>query len=940
MWRNTFSDTNPGNECHNYEQGNNGNSPSNGNSLRNECLLDSPNPPTNLDQQDVPDQQTIRLLQVIANALAQPRRSHDELNERNVVKIPTFSGGNQDPVEWVDAVTRAFEANNIIGIRRLAVVGAHLSGLAALWWENQTYGNNGIRYWENEETPCQSFVHQFRQAFCTPALINQWNNELLSRRQRVGESVDQYAADMLMMFNRVCRVGNQYPEITKAQMFVQGLCPDLSLAVGPFMPNNLQEAIEKARTCEMTFARGLAAYGSPALYNPLMYPMTQAVVPPYQACSTAQRIVPPSQPMYNTAQPTTPTQTQASANSVDQIMAMLQEADGRGPQGASNVSSITGSHGAFKRGSAPLEGESAQPSLNPSVSIIKEAYMAKRRRGNDDEPVEEETPPVTNHNKEDNQGSTQVNNQANKQGDGKKAVKRKVTKPVEPPVTAKIQPYSIMADLQNKKADITYAQLFQAAPNVRKEALKILRPGRVTKGKLAEFCLNRSDEAYTTSMYCDARVNGRPIILILDSGSSGCVVSAGFLKDSGITIDRPSTVMMVGVHGEQKRPLGEIDEFPVTVGGKTITSRAVVTDAGNYAVIVGNDWMKKARARLDWESCELMIRDGDKKIKVPTEYCKPANIGDRIPRKDGKGKAKADEEDESTDDDDDSSDNDELTSSDEEEYEEEEGLISQTYLYFKFYPVQKEADVVCRICLRKGSIEHDERENLITEDRFDSDESSKRCFGNMVPRIEDNIEKGIESKEQGSIVEECKQNENGEKNKSNKMNKEVSTGSDEPSQASKKGEENLPLSSNQPAIKIEHTDERPNDEIIKDKHKPSDRNGLYTNRFNNGNAEEQCNHGWCYQNGKNSNRDGKKVLERCWKAREGRDCDDKIVTRMTNPIKRNYFMDGVECIPITWAVKKFDQYLRRPRLTKVINYCVLTLLNSSRCVFDPGGESK
>src|SRR5690242_4127096 len=56
-----------------------------------------------------------------------------------------------------------------------------------------------------------------------------------------------------------------------------------------------------------------------------MYPMTQAVVPPYQACSTAQRIIPPSQPMYNTAQPTTPTQTQASANSVDQIMAMLQE---------------------------------------------------------------------------------------------------------------------------------------------------------------------------------------------------------------------------------------------------------------------------------------------------------------------------------------------------------------------------------------------------------------------------------------------------------------------------------------------------------------------------------------------------------------------------------------------------------------------------------------
>ncbi|CAG8703736.1 11032_t:CDS:2 [Gigaspora margarita] len=29
------------------------------------------------------------------------------------------------------------------------------------------------------------------------------------------------------------------------------------------------------------------------------------------------------------------------------------------------------------------------------------------------------------------------------------------------------------------------------------------------------------------------------------------------------------------------------------IGEKTITSKAVLTEAGNYAVIVGNDWLKK-----------------------------------------------------------------------------------------------------------------------------------------------------------------------------------------------------------------------------------------------------------------------------------------------------------------------------------------------------------
>ncbi|CAG8495755.1 3549_t:CDS:2 [Cetraspora pellucida] len=229
-----------------------------------------------------------------------------------------------------------------------------------------------------------------------------------------------------------------------------------------------------------------------------------------------------------------------------------------------------------------------------------------------------------------------------------------------------------MTDLQNKKADITYAQLFQAAPNIRKEALKVLRPRRVTKGKLAEFCLNKNDDSYITSMYCNAQVNSRPVILILDSGSSGCVVSAGFLKDAGITIDRPSTVMMTGVHGEQKRPLGEIDEFPVTVGGKTITSRSVVTDARNYM---------------------------------------PANIGDRIvragtneERKKGDGGSDT-ESNEDYNDDDKSSEEDKFK--EEDKYVEEKGLISQTYLYFKFYPMRKETDIACGLCLRRGHFEMD-----------------------------------------------------------------------------------------------------------------------------------------------------------------------------------------------------------------------------------------
>ncbi|RIB28099.1 hypothetical protein C2G38_2158851 [Gigaspora rosea] len=208
-------------------------------------------------------------------------------------------------------------------------------------------------------------------------------------------------------------------------------------------------------------------------------------------------------------------------------------------------------------------------------------------------------------------------------------------------------PNNNQGPIRPKEEEDEVNQEMENAPNIRKEALKILRPGRTARARTAEFCLNKNEEGDTTSMYCE-------------------------VQEAGISIDRPSMVMMVGVHGEQKRPLREIDEFPVTVGGKTITSKTV-----------------------------LMIRDRDRKIKILTEYCKPANIGDRIMRKPRESNKKSDEEsdDESTDKEEGS----EIEINEKEEkYKEEEGLISQTYLYCKFFPLKEE---ICKYCMYKGHTE-------------------------------------------------------------------------------------------------------------------------------------------------------------------------------------------------------------------------------------------
>ncbi|CAG8828487.1 5604_t:CDS:2, partial [Gigaspora margarita] len=54
------------------------------------------------------------------------------------------------------------------------------------------------------------------------------------------------------------------------------------------------------------------------------------------------------------------------------------------------------------------------------------------------------------------------------------------------------------------------------------------------------------------------------------------------------------------IYDKQKRLLGEIDRFLVIVETKTITSKAIVTKVANYAIIVENNWIRKAQAQLDW----------------------------------------------------------------------------------------------------------------------------------------------------------------------------------------------------------------------------------------------------------------------------------------------------------------------------------------------------
>ncbi len=179
------------------------------------------------------------------NAL-QNRGSH-------VAHIPTFSGGNQDPVTWLNEFNFAAAANGWNAARKIQVVPAYLKGGATVWY--QTAVNAPINAWAVAAN-MNNFEHAFLTRFRTPAMVEMWGIELDQRQQQPGETVDEYALSIQELYQRVNDAVFAYPDNLQARKFVSGLLPELYVAVKPFGDQTLTAAIDRAKGCELTLRSG------------------------------------------------------------------------------------------------------------------------------------------------------------------------------------------------------------------------------------------------------------------------------------------------------------------------------------------------------------------------------------------------------------------------------------------------------------------------------------------------------------------------------------------------------------------------------------------------------------------------------------------------------------------------------------------------------------
>ena len=110
-----------------------------------------------------------------------------------------------------------------------------------------------------------------------------------------------------------------------------------------------------------------------------------------------------------------------------------------------------------------------------------------------------------------------------------KVKKEKKGVKLNPPPIAQIKPpYSVVDDLANAPAKITFGQLFQL-PQFRKDVRKALTPKR-SKAKGVHWASNKPENSRYTPIICKAECDGWKFDLIIDTGSSTSIISKEFMK--------------------------------------------------------------------------------------------------------------------------------------------------------------------------------------------------------------------------------------------------------------------------------------------------------------------------------------------------------------------------------------------------------------------------
>ncbi|KAG9307137.1 hypothetical protein G9A89_016965 [Geosiphon pyriformis] len=115
------------------------------------------------------------------------------------------------------------------------------------------------------------------------------------------------------------------------------------------------------------------------------------------------------------------------------------------------------------------------------------------------------------------------------------------------------------------------------------------------------------EEKPITTMYTDAKVDGHSIKLILNSGSASSIITRQLINQLGCRVDQAVSAQIIMADGATKTPISKIDDFPIKVNSIIMSIKVLIMEATQYQALIGNNWLSKINATLDWNMQKLQL---------------------------------------------------------------------------------------------------------------------------------------------------------------------------------------------------------------------------------------------------------------------------------------------------------------------------------------------
>lgn len=194
----------------------------------------------------------------------------------------------------------------------------------------------------------------------------------------------------------------------------------------------------------------------------------------------------------------------------------------------------------------------------------------------------------------------------------------------------KTSKYNLTEDVMNRKADITIGQLLQINPQMHGELTKnkiksyMIEPTK-TGFSLADLnVINDEGNSYTATR-AKVIINDKSINCLIDCGASKCIMNRNTKELLGLEIDSSSNTVFTLGDNNTVASLGLIYDVAITVGNVTIPINVEVLEATPMPLIIGNNWLQKAKARIDFTLTSLSVEYRKKTAEMPIMIEKESN---------------------------------------------------------------------------------------------------------------------------------------------------------------------------------------------------------------------------------------------------------------------------------------------------------------------------